>query len=398
MRTNNQHLFFKLVFDHYHNEVRLLHFCDYLLFIFFSVLFLWGLQSNLLILICLRFLHVESSFTPFMLAVILTTLLTLVKNILNRFVRFKGKRHSISFIPSFILLVLLTNLVPGIDLSIIISVIAGLLIYIFFVYNGRGPKKGLFFSSGAIMSHSDNFFTLFFPNLLVMLCCFFFTVLFSNTNDIFHYELEIEHYIKKENYAGALKVAANEEETSTRLTALRALAMAKSSSLGEHLFEYPIIKGDSDLFLHPSDAENLIFPIDSARSLWGYLPNESQAYTLLKQHVTRKEWVTHKVLVDYWLCTLLLQKNLSAFTHYLPLYYNMKKVEKGGRLPKHYQEALILYQSLYTQPSIIYRNVETETNYSDFLDVINHYSNKQMRSNYTRRLYGNTYWWYYYFG
>ena len=166
--------------------------------------------------------------------------------------------------------------------------------------------------------------------------------------------------------------------------------------MGERLFEYPIDSASTDLFLHPGDAGMMILPPDSLMPVPGFMPSEQNYLNELEKKVQQLRG--KNPLTDYWLCTLLLQKRLDDFAQWLPRFYGDITDTSGNHLPRHYREALILYRSLFIHPRIIYRGTPAEiTNYSDFMELSEKYSDYTERRNRTRRLYGNTYWWHYYF-
>lgn len=368
------------------NRIRLLHLADYVLFFLFAFLFLYRLQDNLLSLTWLRLTGHALSLSPFLTALLLTIVLILLKMGVNMLFRLKGRNHAISFIPSFIVLALITALVPRLTVAKILILTAALLIFFLLA---RFSKRGF--------RTNDNFWTMACPDLLIMLAGFLFVTLVSNTDEIFHYELRMEQRLSKGRYAQALRVGNGSLVTSRRLTALRAYALSKMGQLGEHLFEYPLPEGNKDLFLHPSDSALLIMPIDSARVLYGYLPSENGFLEQLDRTAARLDSTSTSPIKDYFLVTLLLEKRLDDFAKNLPRFYSTNP-DRMSALPKHYREALILYRSLFVHPRLIYAGTEEEqANYSDFQDVYNKYTNVIMRNNYTRRLYGNTYWWYFHF-
>lgn len=366
--------------DRYRNKVRLLHLCDYLLFTIFCFAFLNGLQSDLVSLTLIKVFHLPYLFVSGGIAFILSLSFVCIQIFLNRFLRLKGRRHAISFIPSFILLTLFTNLVPSISILTFIPIIAGLLVFIFLV---AFPHRGFH-------TH-DTFWTLFQPNLLCMLLCFLFVAIFSNTNDIFHYELKTERKLIYNHHEAALLVGQESLESSHLLLSLRAYALSNEKKLGERLFEYPIPSRDSDLFFEENEFPNMI--CSEKYFIKKGIPKSLK--DLLRKVATGDISTKDSATADYWLCTLLLEKKLDLFAQWLPQFYPINNSHIN--LPKHYREALVLYNSLFIHPRLIYHSIFTEQNYEDFMELYNKYPNLVERNNFTRRLYGNTYWWYYYF-
>lgn len=366
--------------DRYRNKVRLLHLCDYLLFCLFCFAFLSGLQSDLISLTFMKVFHLPYLFVSGGIAFILTVLFVGIQIIFNRFLRLKGRCHAISFIPSFLLLTLFTNLVPEIRITAFIPIIAGICTFIVLIK----------ISPRGFHTH-DTFWTLLQPNLVCILVCFLFVTLFSNTNDIFHYELKTERKLIYGHNEAALQVGQESLESSHLLLSLRANALSKEKKLGEQLFEFPIPSGDSDLFFNQKELSRMI--CSKEQLIKKGIPESYQQFV---QKIHSGTFSPKDSLEsDYWLCTLLLEKKLDLFAQWLTKCYPINKVHTN--LPKHYREALVLYNSLFIHPRIIYHSVSTEQNYEDFMELYNKYKNKVERNNFTRRLYGNTYWWYYYF-
>ena len=95
---------------------------------------------------------------------------------------------------------------------------------------------------------------------------------------------------------------------------------------------------------------------------------------------------------DYYLSALLLDKRLEEFVTSLPAFYN---VSDSVPLPKHYKEALVLYNKITENAPLQIQDAELEEAYSKLLALEREHQDILVRSNYTRRFFGNTYWWYY---
>lgn len=99
-----------------------------------------------------------------------------------------------------------------------------------------------------------------------------------------------------------------------------------------------------------------------------------------------------KAACDYLLTACLLDKNLNQFALIVrQLYADIRS------LPKHYREALILYTHLRSNPVIIYKDDVLDTDFKDFQELDKKFSDKNMQRNAVRQVYGNTYWYYYFF-
>ena len=99
-----------------------------------------------------------------------------------------------------------------------------------------------------------------------------------------------------------------------------------------------------------------------------------------------------KAACDYLLTACLLDKNLNQFALIArQLYADIRS------LPKHYREALILYTHLRSNPVIIYKDDVLDADFKDFQELDKKFSDKNMQRNAVRQVYGNTYWYYYFF-
>ena len=99
-----------------------------------------------------------------------------------------------------------------------------------------------------------------------------------------------------------------------------------------------------------------------------------------------------KAACDYLLTACLLDKNLNQFALIVrQLYADIRS------LPKHYREALILYTHLRSNPVIIYKDDVLDADFKDFQELDKKFSDKNMQRNAVRQVYGNTYWYYYFF-
>lgn len=372
--------------NHFQGDVHAVHAFNYILFTIYAFVFLYGIMVDLLQLFLQNIFGINFGGCMGLVVIALVAILLLIKIGLNKLFRLKGRYHALSFVPLFLLMILITICEPR--FSVLKAGILGLvlLLYIPFISHLKNSVR-----------KDDDFLTLLIPNLIVFLLLFLFTTFMTNTDDVFHYELKTQRFLNKNNVKSALKVAGKESYTSQRLLALRCYAMARDNSMGEHLFEYPLVPGNTDLFLHETDKEVMIYPLDSVKAFLGYLPIQQSTLEALHRQILQADTLTRTPLADYWLCTLLIKKDLGAFAHWLPRFYDIKQAEQQGNLPRYYREALVLYKTVSLDPQIIFNSNQTEVNFKDFKEMARQYSDKRIRKNYLRRNYGNTYWWHYYY-
>ena len=173
--------------------------------------------------------------------------------------------------------------------------------------------------------------------------------------------MRAESLLLKHDYEGALRVGQKSLATDSSLTLLRIHALAKSHQMGERLFEYPLVGGSQVLIPNGKTALTVMYPNDK------FVPVPQG---------------------DFVLCSYLLDRKIDAFALKVKRYYDL-----DSSLPKHYREALVLYNHLRSNPVVAYKHEVTETDFADFQKLVRECSRNKAR---LRDVYGNTYWYYYY--
>lgn len=361
------------------NKVHFLHWCDYLLFILFCLAFLNGVQADLVSLTLMKVFHLPYMEASGLIVVLLTAVFVGIQVILNSFFHLKGRRHALSFIPSFLLLALFTDLVPDYSFATFIPSLSGLVLFLVLL---RLSQRTHF--------RSDTFWNLLQPNLCCFLFAFFYVALFCNSDEVFHNELKVERGILHGNYKSALSAGEESLATSPLLFSLRACALSCENTLGESLFDYPVPSPRPNLSFSEEDFRNMLFSRDGLENA----VSPDMRGSMTEREASGKKYYDFATS-DHLLCSLLLDKKLDEFARRLPEFYDISNTHVN--LPRHYREALVLYNALFIHPRLIYYSVSTKQNYLDFIELCNTCSTPAERKNLSRRLYGNTFWWYYYF-
>lgn len=296
--------------------------------------------------------------------------------------------YAVSYIPSALLLAAITDLIPNfapLKLAIYTSILiicASLYIY----WNSAVQKK----------QRTVYVTNTLITNIAIITLTMLIAGIAGNTERLPHYELKAERYIAKNNFDKALAVGLKSSETSKILTDLRAYALARKGILNEKIFEYPIPNMHSFLPML-SDSSKMIY---NPRNIYLWLGAPAQIhYTqeqFLKTYSSQPELAdTHPQIMEYWLATLLLNKQIDSFAAKIRELKGDSVTRKD--LPKHFREALVLYQRLRTKPVVVIKDDLTETNYGDFTKMKNTIQQSHKNANALRLQYGDTYWWYYYF-
>lgn len=358
-----------------------------ILFAVFLFLYFYVLQSDVLALVQHRLSEGRTAYHDLWGAIILTGLLTALQVLVQRLVQFRPGAVLLSFVPSALLAVLLTAFLPGSSPAVPVLSLVLFLLWLPLCFVLRRQKAGAS-SAGTTVSLLTSRLTQLLPLLAYI-------GIAGNTNDILHYELYAARQLSDGKPEQALEAGRHSLATSPRLTALRAYALSRTdASLGDRLFEYPLPAGGSEiLLLRHADTLSTLFSPDSLSHLLHLRPRESEAARPYLEHTAQR--TPDSAARDYWLCALLLDKDLDSFARELPRYY---PVNDSTQLPLYYAQAIILYQRLRTRPSILWRNEAISANYRDFQETGRRHRHPTERSNQLRRTYGDTYWWYYFYG
>lgn len=362
-----------------------------ILFATFSFLFIAKYQSPLLELMYEKVSTGKLQYNGYVLGACVTIMLTLLALWLNRFAGFKREWTAFSFIPSILILSFITDIGRSLYTGEynyskwIVAFSVGLFAYtsISFVI-----RRVLFAKIKNIAMSANR---IIWRNLILFVILFTIVGFLSNGDENFKRESLIASYYKKGDTDNALKVGYSSKVSSKTLTTQRAYILAKEGLLGDKLFEYPQYYGVAGLI--PDTIQTSPLVPDSVFVLLGLAPTPGEDAKEFIRRAMDVDSATN-VVKDYYLSALLLDKQIVEFVDAVELFY--PEVEKSG-LPKHYQEALILYESIDGSP--LYPD---KTELHDFFDrfkaVEAQHDDLFVRSNYVRREFGRTYWWYFLYG
>lgn len=356
------------------------------LFIAFAVLYLYEFQPYLLATAQHVLSNGVTSYSPVWGTLIISFILILVQIGYKRLVRFPLRFVALSYFPSCLILGVLTALVPGHDggMRIDVSWLTVVLLILFYLL--------LLWMIKHFPDTRENHNILspfLWPNFFILFLLFLMTGSVGNTNDIYHYRLDMENHLIKGEYKSVLQIGTTSLETDRAMSAMRAYALSRTGELNEKLFEYPQPYGSEGLLPSVTDT---VYAHNWADSLYIYLggkPGKVKNNVQFFELLITKPYATDKVK-DYLLCAYLLDKRLDKFVSLLSHYYT-----PNDNLPTVYKEALVLYNRMHVNPIMIYHDSVTEENLNDFLEMEEQYADPVERSNRCRRMYGHTYWWYY---
>lgn len=299
--------------------------------------------------------------------------------------------HALSYFPSLLLLAALTD----VEVDFSVNPLRGLWLWLVplllavYVFLSLAVKYN--WIETLLPSYSAPISVLW-KNLLLMACMFIAVCLCGNNDSVLHYRLRVERLLGSGAYSKALMVGEKSDETDASLTMLRAYALSRSGQLGERLFEFPLTGGSYALLPDGKGVRCLLYPEDrivralSIRKKGDMTPMEYLLYI-------ERNGLGRKPVTDYILCGYLLDRNIDAFVNAIRRKYSLT----SPSLPKHYKEALTLYTHLRANPVLVFHNEVLDADYADFQNLERKYTDLRERESYVRDMYGDTYWFYYFY-
>ncbi len=361
------------------------------LFAVFSFLFVAKFQTSLLELLYERVATGKLEYNAYVVGASISIFLTLFALWINRYTGFKREWTALSYLPSSILLAFITDIdrslyIGGYNyLKWIIVALIGVFAYASFSY----VLRRVLFAKIKNVAMSAN--RIVWRNLEIFVVLFCLVGFLSNGEENFKREALVESYYRKGNVKKALEVGCLSNTVSQTLATQRAYILAKEGLLGEKLFEYPQPYSSDVLF--PEDVQISPLVPDSVFSLIGVnpIPGEKMLETLKRAVESDSSTSAAR---DYYLSAMLLDRRLVEFAGTVASLYPDVKISD---MPKHYQEALVLYSNI--DGSVVDSdNNGMQKHFDAFKDLEKQYDDPFVRANYMRRNFGRTYWWYYLYG
>lgn len=249
--------------------------------------------------------------------------------------------------------------------------------------------------------HPHTFWQQFMPSLVRMLALFLYMGVGVGVSDTDHYELRTAEALRSGREREAFQVGGQSLSVTPRLFAMRcySIAVAGSGGLGSKLFEQPVPAGGASSLLLPDDhRQRLLWQPAELSDLLGAVQKKQEnaldyfrrcAYNCHSNHSDKR----FRTAVDYYLSALLLDRRLDDFAREVSHFYPQQT--RQGRLPLYFAQALLLYNRLRTQPTVLYADATVAENLRDYVAMGDTLADRKVRCNLLRREYGETYWWWY---
>lgn len=322
-------------------------------------------------------------------AAIITFALLLVTLWLNKYAKFSREWEAMAYLPACVILAFITNIdrtiYTGVEFSWLWVWIAVVTFFIY-VFASWVLKRVLFMRIKDITRATNR---IMWRNLLLLSILFCFTGLISNDDENFKHEAMVYHYVKKGDFDTAQRVAARSYAASQELTAGRAYLLAHEGMLGEKLFTYPQYYGVAGLL--PREEQTSPLSASMVNDFLKVAPVKGEKTIEFLSRALSVDTASVAVK-DYYLSALLLDKRLEEFVDSLPRFYDVSNV---ANLPRHYKEAMLLCSKVFPDKNISFADDALENEYAEMLKIEQEHQDILVRSNYVRKFFGKTYWWYY---
>ena len=327
---------------------------------------------------------------------VVSLLLTLLALWLNGFAKLRREWTALAYLPSALLLAFITDIDRGlytgdgaISTSWIYIFATCFLICVFVAF----VLRRILFEKIKDARMVTN--RVLWNNMVLIVLSICLIGALSNSEENFKREtLMMSHYNKGDTLK-ALRVGKTSLSASRELTFMRAYVLAVSGGLGESLFEYPQYYGTEGL-LPAVERTSPLVP-DSVYALIGAKPEPEESVSRFIERAMQNDTVSNNVTREYYFASLLLDKKLREFKDALFGRYG-KTIDK---LPKHYREALMLYEYVADSTDVVSFSVNDDAmrkRMEDFRAEEAKHADPVVRGNYIRRYYGDTYWWYFLYG
>ena len=364
-----------------------------IVFLLFSVCWLYFFQAEVLAMTQHVLSGGVTQYHPVLGTIIITVSLMALQLIIFSFIRLKLRTHALTYLPSMLILAILTNVSLDVDGGNIHSLSWWGYVIILLIWLGLIVVSRLYQEV-----EEDESYHLFsrpmWINVLLMLLMIIGVTWIGNTNAVFQYRMKAEYKLLKGDYDGALKVGKKSLESDENLLMIRMYAMARKDSLGDCLFKYPVTGTSAQILPTDSLSRVMLYPVDSIYKFLGARPARRMQPVHFLECLQRRDTVSNKAVNDYLLCSYLIDRNLDRFAKEIGKYYTVND-SMPNSLPKHYREALVLYTHLRSRPVTVFHESVMDEDYANLKELEKQYPDFMERKGKVEDMYRGTYWFYY---
>lgn len=360
-----------------------------IVFVVFCFLWLYFFQADLLTVVQHALSHGQTSYQRLLGTVLVTAILQLLQWGVCAVTRLRKRWHALTYLPSLVLLALMTAVSEDFHSRLSFSIWAWLaplllVLWLMAVFVAR------FMEANESVERTGLFSRQTWTNMLTLALMILLVTLTTNTHAVFHYRTHVETALANGDYDEALRVGNRSHETDVSLTMLRVYALSRQGLLGEQLFRYPVTGSTSDDLLPLNGRGHaLLIPADTIYRHLGAKPAGPMSTRRYLDLLLQSGKATPAV-GDYLLCGLLLDRDLDDFARNIGRFYELNE-----SLPRHYREALVLYAHLRSHPVVVYHDAVTDTDWADLQELERNYPDATERKGKVMEKYAGSYWYYY---
>ena len=366
-----------------------------IVFWIFSFCYLYYFQTDILAVAQHVLSKGMTHYNPLVGAFLITLALYLLQLLVYAFLRLRKRSHALTYVPSMLILAMLTDISGNIDRHFSVGVwwwVFPLVIILWF------PLVLLARALRDIEPDSEPvglFSRAMWINMLMMCLLIIIVVSVGNTNAVFHYRMRAESALLAGDYQRALQQGHKSLETDADLQMIRMYALSRTGEMAERLFEYPVAGNSSTMLPVEGQSHFAMYPVDSLYKYLGARPKGEMTTARYLELMQRRDSVDDKRIADYQLCGLLLDKRIDDFVSALRRHYTEGDTLDIDRLPKHYREAMTLYTHLRSKPVMVYHNSVMDEDWRNLQELEAQYPDLTERKGRVEEHYRGTYWYYY---
>ncbi|MCR5140611.1 MAG: DUF6057 family protein [Bacteroidaceae bacterium] len=354
-----------------------------ILFLLFTAFYVIFFQCDLFALMQETWAHGQTTNNPYVTAVIVGLLLFLLHLGVKRITQLSGRWEAFTWLPSYLLLGLLTDVdsrTLHYDLIPWAAIMGGCLLVVLLACWLRSVWPS---------DLRTPVVSLLVPGLVVSVVSMVLCLTFTNHDAALHQELAAYRHASHDDAARVAAVGRRSQETTPALTALRNIALAREGRVGDELFCYPQPYGSDGLGVNPFTRQNTRFGASTFYAFLGAEPYGGEAPAAFVERLYRQDDTPlHRNL---YAASLLLDGKLNDFVRNYP--------PTASGAPRHFREAWLLCRALRPSGSPLppdYRDAELQPKLDDFLDTLRRSPrDRQETLNALSLTYGQTYWFYY---
>ena len=327
-----------------------------ILFLLFTAFYVIFFQCDLFALMQETWAHGQTTNNPYVTAVIVGLLLFLLHLGVKRITQLSGRWEAFTWLPSYLLLGLLTDVdsrTLHYDLIPWAAIMGGCLLVVLLACWLRSVWPS---------DLRTPVVSLLVPGLVVSVISMVLCLTFTNHDAALHQELAAYRHASHDDATRVAAVGRRSQETTPALTALRNVALAREGRVGDELFCYPQPYGSDGLGVNPFTRQNTRFGASTFYTFLGAEPYGGEAPAAFVERLYRQD-------------------------------------DTASGAPLHFREAWLLCRALRPSGSPLppdYRDAELQPKLDDFLDTLRRSPRDRKETlNALFLTYGQTYWFYY---